>query len=58
MGTYEIRLLNEHGDTVLIYKTSCVDDEHALETVRRIQTPFARYEIWRELDLIADGVRA
>jgi len=57
MGTYEIRLLNERGESVLIYKTACLDDEHAKETVARIQTPYARYEIWYGLNLIADGAR-
>ena len=57
METYEIRLFNNHGQTSLIYKTMCVSDEHAKETLERIEAPYTRFQIWRGMTRIAEGWR-
>ena len=57
MGTHEIRLINEDGDTSLVYLTSCASDEHARDTLARINAPYARFEIWRGLRKVAEGPR-
>lgn len=57
MDRHEIRLLNERGETALVYLVPCVSDEHAKETVAKMTTPFARFEIWRGLQKVAEGSR-
>jgi hypothetical protein len=57
MESHEIRLINERGETSLVYLAQCASDEHAKETLARVEAPFARFEIWRGLQKVAEGER-
>lgn len=57
MSTYEIRLLNDSGASVLVYTANCASDEHAKETLRKIDLPYARFEIWHDLERVMQGER-
>jgi hypothetical protein len=53
---YEIRFLKADGSVSLIFVTSCISDDHARETARRMMPQgVARFEIWRGQDCIAKG---
>lgn len=53
---YEIRFLKADGTTALVFVTSCVSDEHAAETARRMMKEgFARFEVSRGHTRVADG---
>ena len=53
---YEIRFLKADGTTALVFVTSCVSDEHATETARRMMKDgFARFEISRGHTRVAEG---
>ncbi len=59
MGTerdYEIRFLKADGSVSLMFVTSCISDDHARETARRMMPEgVASFEIWRGHDCIAKG---
>jgi hypothetical protein len=58
MQTYEIRLLNRDGGTVLLYITQCANDGDALDCVRHMKDmDYARYELWDGSRKIGDGPR-
>ena len=61
MGTtdmsYELVLLGEQGAPKVIYATDCANDEAARRLILQIGIPYARYEIWRGMEKIAEGVR-
>jgi hypothetical protein len=58
MQTYEIRLLNGEGGTVLLHLTQCATDGDARDCVRRIRdVPYDRYELWSGLCKIDEGPR-
>lgn len=54
---YELVLLNENGAAKVIYKTDCLNDEAAKRMILQIKTPYTRYEIWRDMEKIAEGGR-
>ena len=56
MLTYEIRLLNAGGETVMIHVTACDSVEQALERLAGIEgVSFARYEIWQGGRKVSEG---
>lgn len=58
MDAYEIRLLNARGETILLYFTqsaSEADARRSLTDIRNID--YAKYEIWRGMTLLSEGVK-
>lgn len=54
---YELRLLETGGRTIGLYSFDCRDDDHARASIFAISEPYARYEIWRGMEKIAEGSR-
>jgi hypothetical protein len=54
---YELRLIEADGRTVGLYSFECRDDERARASIFAVSEPYARYEIWREMEKIAEGSR-
>jgi len=54
---YELRLMEADGRTVGLYSFHSSDDEHARASIFAISEPYARYEIWRGMEKIAEGPR-
>ena len=56
MPTYEIRLLDAGGETVMIHVTSCNTPEQAFERLVRVDgVSYARYEIWQGGHKVSEG---
>lgn len=56
MPTYEMRLTNKRGKTTLVYNVECADDQQAREKILTLEDiHYVRYEIWRGMDLLAEG---
>jgi hypothetical protein len=56
MLTYEIRLLNGGGETVMIHVTACDTPEQALERLAHLDgVAYAHYEIWQGGQKLAEG---
>jgi hypothetical protein len=54
--TYEIRLLDGNGDTVMIHVTSCGSAEEAQARATSISgVRFDRFEIWHGGQKLAEG---
>ncbi|HEY2068194.1 MAG TPA: hypothetical protein VGG48_01465 [Rhizomicrobium sp.] len=57
-ASYEIRLLNAAGGTVMLYFTQCANDEDALDRLRNLKNvEYDRYEIWQDMRKTGEGER-
>jgi hypothetical protein len=58
MSEYELRLLNDRGQTVAVYKMACLNGAHAETVIKGLpDISYAHYEIWRDMDKIGEGQR-
>jgi hypothetical protein len=58
MDAYEIRLLNAQDETILLYFTQSASEAGARRRLADIQKiDYAKYEIWRGLTLLGEGVK-
>jgi hypothetical protein len=59
MRSYEIRLLDDQDRPSLIYMTMCVSDDEAKDKILAMRDmPYSRFEIWRDIEKIAEGGKA
>jgi hypothetical protein len=56
MSSYELRLFDAARTTKLIYRFLTLDDNAALAVLSQVvPRSYARYEIWRDTDLLEAG---
>ena len=54
---YELRLIGDDGHMVNVLAFRRGSDDAARQAILEVREPYARYELWRGMDKIADGGR-
>jgi hypothetical protein len=55
-GSYELRLFNQAGAPILIYRVTCNDDVAAEAKIHAMKDmPYRHFEIWRDDALVQQG---
>ena len=55
-GCYELRLFNQAGAPILIYRVTCRDDAAAEAKIHAMKDmPYRHFEIWRDDLLVQQG---
>lgn len=58
LQSYQILLIGDNGETKLVYKTQCYDDDEAIDKLFAINTiSYARFQISCGDDIISQGLR-
>lgn len=56
MSGYELRLLNDRQQTVMIYKMACLNDAHSYATLKGLpDISYSHYEIWKGMEKVCEG---
>ena len=52
---YELKLLTHTGRMLRIYQLECLSDEQAKEVILAVADDYARFELWRGTERVAEG---